>query len=185
MSETPSSDRGLVVDPAGGDQEVVETSIPRVLALGRAMLDPYAIRILLATQEREETALSLSRRYGIPIVACYRRLRDLEELGLVSIVREEANVAGHPSRLYRARVRSARLFYEDGRFTVRLLLAPPTGDARAAADESGAAGDLRDPGAPVEPVAQGGEGALDAGEARREVGEVRDAHVADPEDLPL
>lgn len=144
----------------------------------RAALDFHALRILAATEERESSAFDLSRRFGIPIVACYRRLRELEDLGLVTCLRTITSAPGHRVRLFRSQLRSARITFEDGRLWAQVEIAhvgseevasaliEETFDARVVRRKrSRAPRDLSDGGASLELVPHRGEGALDAGEA--------------------
>lgn len=144
----------------------------------RTVLDPYSMRILLATNEREYSALDLSRSLGLPIVACYRRIRVLEDLGVLGASRSVMSTAGHPVRLFRSHLRSARITFDEGRLVATIELAPPgsTGEAAERLIEafdvgpvrrkrSRAPRDLGYAGAAIELVAHRGEGALDPGEA--------------------
>jgi len=53
------------------------------LELSQSVMDEYSARILLGTFERAASAHELSRRFAIPIAACYRRIKELEGMGLV------------------------------------------------------------------------------------------------------
>src|SRR5947208_3337455 len=53
------------------------------LQLSQTVMDEYSARILMGTFERPVSALELSRRFGIPIAACYRRIKELEGVGAV------------------------------------------------------------------------------------------------------
>ncbi len=144
----------------------------------RTVLDRYAFRILVATHERECSAFDLSRSLGIPIVACYRRLRSLQSLGLIAPTRVLMPSAGHPMRLFRSHLQSAQIVFEGGRLLARIELAPPgsCGGPETRLEEafdrgpvrrkrSRATRDLAYAGAALELVAHRGEGALDPGEA--------------------
>ncbi len=177
MPSTPDDEMELVTDSAvaGG---AAPDGAKGAFAVIRTVLDGYAFRILLATHERECSAFDLSRRFGIPIVACYRRLRELEDLGVVAPSRVITATAGHPIRLFRSRLRSARIAFEDGRLWARIEFARPgsEGIPDASLEEtfdtgpvkrkrSRAPRDLGHAGAALELVPHRGEGALDAGEA--------------------
>src|SRR3990172_2726277 len=88
--------------------------------LTRTALDGYAARILVSIHEREASALEPSRRCGLPLVACYRRLRRLEDLGLIAVVRVVQLENGHRIQLFLSRVRALRLMFENGRLRVRI-----------------------------------------------------------------
>ena len=92
--------------------------------LTQFVLDDYSMRILARIDLREASAVELSAACGIPIAACYRRLRKLERLGLVATARDERAPNGHRTRFFRSRLRSARIFLESGRLWARLDFLP-------------------------------------------------------------
>ena len=178
MSPTPEDDAELATPTEGAAGAQAAKGGKGAFAVIRTVLDGYAFRILMATHEGECSAFDLSRRFDIPIVACYRRLRELEDLGVIAPSRVATATAGHPIRLYRSRLRSARIAFEDGRLWAKIEFARPGagGDPEASLEEtfdegpvkrkrSRAARDLGNPGAALELVPHRGEGALDAGEA--------------------
>ena len=178
MPTTPEEEAELAT-VSDGPAEPAEPRKPRgAFAILRTVLDAYAFQILVAIHAREATAFDLSRRLGIPIVATYRRLRSLEELGIIVPSRVTMSSAGHPIRLFRSHLRSARIVFEDGRLVARIELAPPSsvGERESCLEEtfdngpvkrkrSRAPRDLGYAGTALELVAHGGEGAFDPGEA--------------------
>lgn len=178
MTSTPEDETELATDPTGSADGSAAKGARGAFAVIRTVLDGYAFRILMATHEAECSAFDLSRRFGIPIVACYRRLRELEDLGVIVPSRTTTETAGHPIRLFRSHLRSARIQFENGRLWARIEFAAPGVDGEPdsrleeAFDDgpvtrkrSRAARDLGYPGAALELVAHRGEGALDPGEA--------------------
>lgn len=178
MPNTHEEDGELDAVPEGGLGPLTAAPAKGAFHAVRAALDFHALRILAATDERECSAFDLSRRFGIPIVACYRRLRELEDLGLVTCLRTITSAPGHRVRLFRSRLRSARITFEDGRLWAQVEIARAgSKDAASASIEetfdalvvrrkrSRAPRDLGDGGASLELVPHRGEGALDAGEA--------------------
>lgn len=95
------------------------------LQLTQAAMDEYSARILLGTFERAASALELSRRFGIPIAACYRRIKELEGLGLVYCERELPSRNGKGLQQFRSRLRSIRISLEDGNLRARVEVGPP------------------------------------------------------------
>jgi DNA-binding Lrp family transcriptional regulator len=95
------------------------------LQLTQAAMDEYSARILLGTFERAASALELSRRFGIPIAACYRRIKELEHLGLVFCERELPSRNGKGLQQFRSRLRSIRVSLEDGNLRARVEVGPP------------------------------------------------------------
>ncbi len=178
MPTTPEEDSELGTVPRGPDGAHVPGKTRSAFAVIRTALDGYAFRILVATHDRECTAFDLSRSLGIPIVACYRRLRTLEDLGVIGATRVAMSSAGHPIRVYRSRLRSAQIRFEDGRLQARIEFAPPdsVGAPEAQLEETFDRGPVRRkrsraprnlgyPGTALEFVPHRGEGALDSGEA--------------------
>lgn len=178
MSSTPDDEIELATDPSGSADGSSPPGAKGAFAVIRTVLDGYAFRILMATHEAECSAFDLARRFDIPIVACYRRLRQLEDLGVIVPSSTAVETAGHPIRLFRSHLRSARIRFEDGRLWAQIELAAPgtEGEPESRIEEtfdqgpvkrkrSRAARDLGYPGAALELVPHRGEGALDSGEA--------------------
>ncbi|MFH0816567.1 MAG: winged helix-turn-helix domain-containing protein [Methanobacteriota archaeon] len=76
-------------------------------------------KILLGTYEREMTVRELSEAYGIPIATCYRKVRALEDHGLLSEAKAIMGRDGKIHKFYRANMENAYVYYEDGKAKVR------------------------------------------------------------------
>ena len=106
------------------------------LEISQTVMDEYAARILMGTFERPASALELSRQFRIPIAACYRRIKELEGLGLVYCERELPSRNGRGLQLFRSRLKSVRIALEDGRLRARVevgplgVVAPPQGEVK-------------------------------------------------------
>ncbi|MCI4371728.1 MAG: hypothetical protein L3J78_03675 [Thermoplasmata archaeon] len=94
------------------------------LQLSQTVMDEYAARILLGTFERPVSALELSRQFGIPIAACYRRIKELEGLGLMFCERALPSRNGKGLQLFRSRLKSVRISFEEGRLRARVEVGP-------------------------------------------------------------
>jgi helix-turn-helix protein len=92
------------------------------LEMSQTVMDPYSARILLGTWERPASALDLSRRFGIPIAACYRRIRQLENLGLVYCESALPSRNGKGLQLFRSRLKSVRVSLEEGRLKASFVI---------------------------------------------------------------
>lgn len=115
------------------------------LELSQTAMDAYAARILLGTSERAASALDLSREFGIPIAACYRRIRQLQDLGLVYCERALPSRNGKGLQLFRSRVRSIRIALEEGKLKARvevLAAEPESADVALVTEQTV---NLRDP----------------------------------------
>jgi DNA-binding Lrp family transcriptional regulator len=94
------------------------------LELSQTVMDEYSARILLGTFERAASALELSRRFRIPIAACYRRVKELEGMGLIYCEREIPSRNGKGLQMFRSRLKSVRIAFEDGNLRARVEVGP-------------------------------------------------------------
>lgn len=74
------------------------------------------------------SAQRLSKTCQIPIAACYRRIHELEQAGLLVVDREKEVYKGRKVRLYKCRLLSATLRFSNGRFAVRFECEDNGGD---------------------------------------------------------
>ena len=88
--------------------------------ISRLLTDEYAERILVATHDYAKSVQELSDKNDIPIAACYRKVHELEEAGLLQCAEIVTTPKGKTMKLYRSQLRTATLTYEDGTFKVRL-----------------------------------------------------------------
>lgn len=84
----------------------------------RLMLDEYSSRILALTTPRAMHAVELSRTLGIPLAACYRRIRALRNAGVLREEGKALSVGGKLVATYRSCVESAHVLLQDGRLRV-------------------------------------------------------------------
>jgi len=92
------------------------------LEASRLVTDEYSAKILVATFKRPRSAIDLSREYGIPIAACYRRIHSLEKAGLVRCTERALTQKGKRISLYMSQLKNAYIFFENGRLRVRFQL---------------------------------------------------------------
>ncbi len=86
------------------------------------LTDEYAARILTAIMRVPRSAQELSASYGIPIAACYRRIKMLEKYGLIECRERKLSQQGKRINYYISSVKNAYIFFEGGKLTVRLDL---------------------------------------------------------------
>ena len=86
--------------------------------VSRLLADGYSQRILSYTYKKPMSAQKLSKICRIPIAACYRRIHELEQVGLISIADEKEIYKGRKVKLYRCRLKSASLRFSGGKFKV-------------------------------------------------------------------
>src|SRR5437879_12808570 len=61
----------------------------------------------------------------MPIAACYRRIKELDGLGLVYCEQELPSRNGKGLQLFRSRLKSVRISLEDGNLRARAEVGPP------------------------------------------------------------
>jgi len=93
------------------------------LEASRLVTDEYSAKILVATFKKPRSAIDLSREYGIPIAACYRRIHALERAGLIRCTERALTQKGKRISLYMSQLKNAYIFFENGRLRVRFQLA--------------------------------------------------------------
>ena len=84
----------------------------------RLLLDEYSSKILQLTSPRALNAIELSDELGIPIAACYRRIRALKEAGIIREESRVVSIGGKMVATYRSVVESAEVMLQDGRLRV-------------------------------------------------------------------
>jgi len=109
------------VENDGFDGGVSENDMSPLQA-SQLLTDEYSAKILLATYKRRISAQEISQRYGIPIAACYRKIRTLEEAGLIQCVDRILTQKGKRKNLYTSNLRNAYIFFEGGRLRARFQL---------------------------------------------------------------
>lgn len=93
-----------------------------LLGKSRLLTDEYAVKILMATVRSPRNAQQISEQFGIPIAACYRRIRDLETAGMLRCTERRLSKQGRRVCFYVSCVRKAALQYENGRLKVRFTM---------------------------------------------------------------
>lgn len=89
---------------------------------GQSLLDDHALRILIALHQEVLTAQEVSQRYRIPIAPCYRRIRRLLSLGLISEAGYVTEGRRRPAHLYKSEVNRFQIVYGSGEMTLTLIL---------------------------------------------------------------
>ncbi len=84
--------------------------------------DKYSVRILVGTAKKPKSAIELSEKYGIPIAACYRKIKELERAGLLRCVERRLTRKGKRVSMYISQLKTAYLFLENGKLRMRIHL---------------------------------------------------------------
>jgi len=88
----------------------------------KLLANKHVIQILSATFHEARSAQELSDTLDISIAACYRKIRELETLGLLKCTKKILSKDGKRIRLYQSQVKGAFIFFENGRLKVKFDL---------------------------------------------------------------
>ncbi len=86
------------------------------------LTDEYSVKILVATIRMPKSAQEISESFGIPIAACYRRIRDLEQEGLLVCTERRLSRQGKRVCYYVSMLKTAHVFFENGKLRVKFEL---------------------------------------------------------------
>jgi predicted transcriptional regulator len=92
------------------------------LETSRLLTEEYTAKILLATMGKPKSAFDLSEKLNIPIAACYRKIRVLEDAGLLICDERKLTQAGKRMSVYRSRVLNAQIVFEKNKVKARLQM---------------------------------------------------------------
>lgn len=84
----------------------------------KLMLDEHSSEILSMTEVQAMNATEISEALGIPIAACYRRIRLLKQAGMIRQEDKAVSIGGKSVAMYRSTVESAEVVLQDGRLRV-------------------------------------------------------------------
>lgn len=87
----------------------------------KLLLDEYSSKILELTNSEPLNAVELSEALGIPIAACYRRIRALKDAGMLKEEGRVISIGGKLVATYRSSVQSAEVVLQDGRLRVNIV----------------------------------------------------------------
>jgi hypothetical protein len=106
------------------NQERADGGIGRVdlLRTSQLLTDEYSVKILVATIRIPKSAQDISDAYNIPIAACYRRIRDLEQEGLLICTERRLSRQGKRVSYYISMLKSAYVYFENGHLRVKFEL---------------------------------------------------------------
>lgn len=106
------------------NQDGADGGIGRVdlLRTSQLLTDEYSVKILVATIRVPKSAQDISDAYNIPIAACYRRIRDLEQEGLLVCTERKLSRQGKRVSYYLSMLKSAYVYFENGHLRVKFEL---------------------------------------------------------------
>jgi len=91
-----------------------------VLQTSRLLTEEYSSKILMATMGKPKSAFDLSDALGIPIAACYRKIKILEDAGFLRCCERRLTQSGKRMSMYKSNVRNANITFERNRIRARI-----------------------------------------------------------------
>lgn len=84
--------------------------------------DAYSKIILVSTHSKSKTAIEISEKQGVPIAACYRRIKRLESMGLIR--KEERLLTQKGKRIwsYLSNINNFEIYFKDGKLMAKCEL---------------------------------------------------------------
>lgn len=100
-----------------------EIGIYNPIKISNLISDKYVSKILMSTFKIPKSVQSISSAYDIPIAVCYRKVRQLEDLGFLRCTGTKLNGNGKRIKLFQSQIINAHFFLERGKFRARVQLA--------------------------------------------------------------
>jgi predicted transcriptional regulator len=90
------------------------------LETSQLLTEEYSAKILLATMGKPKSAFELSDKLGVPIAACYRKIKILEDSGLIFCVERRLTQAGKRISMYKSNVKNAQIVFERNKIRAKI-----------------------------------------------------------------
>ncbi|MFQ5921127.1 MAG: ArsR/SmtB family transcription factor [Nitrososphaerales archaeon] len=87
----------------------------------KAVADEYSRAILTSTVDRPKSIVEISSECKIPMSTAYRRVHELEEVGLVQATRSVISEDGKRYYLYRSRIKAVRTTFGIDSLSVEII----------------------------------------------------------------
>ena len=84
--------------------------------------DPTRLKILSVTSKEPKSARDIANMFNIPLGRCYRKIKKLEEDGLLAVVDREPTEDGKKQNVYLSQLKMVSITYEIGRLTIKAVI---------------------------------------------------------------
>ena len=108
---------------AASEPAFEEVDIYNPVKISNLISDKYVSKILMSTFKIPKSVQAISTAYDIPIAVCYRKVRQLEDLGFLRCTGTKLNGNGKRIKLFQSQILNAHFFLERGKFRARVQLA--------------------------------------------------------------
>jgi hypothetical protein len=112
-----------VTKKAASEPAIEEVDIYNPVKISNLISDKYVSKILMSTFKIPKSVQAISTAYDIPIAVCYRKVRQLENLGFLRCTGTKLNGNGKRIKLFQSQILNAHFFLERGKFRARVQLA--------------------------------------------------------------
>ncbi len=122
----PATARAMHVPEIGPRRE--DAAIPPASEPGtgmdipRLLMDEYNLMILSATYSNGKSARQLAYVFDIPIATCYRKIKELEDVGLLKCIDRPLTQDGRRYKIYKSELMGIKMSFERGKLRIRIEL---------------------------------------------------------------
>jgi hypothetical protein len=82
------------------------------LDLSRLLADRHSARLIQATMRNPRSAFDLSESLGMPIAVCFRKIKLLEDAGLIVCAERRFSKSGKRVSLFKSTLRNGHMVFE-------------------------------------------------------------------------
>ena len=91
----------------------------KIIDATNLLMDQDIEKILIGTYQGSKSAQELSEVYGIPIATCFKKIRQLSNMGLLNVSESVYTSSNKKVDYYSANLENAYVFYDSGKLKVR------------------------------------------------------------------
>jgi hypothetical protein len=104
----------MAMPPAGAAGTGMD--IPQLL------MDEYNLKILSSTYYTGKSVRQLAYLFDIPIATCYRKIKELEDVGLLKCIERPLTRDGRRYKIYKSELMGIKISFERGKLRIRIEL---------------------------------------------------------------
>ena len=89
-------------------------------ALTMVLMDEYNLKILAASAIKPVSVREIAYRFDIPLASAYRKIKELESMGLIKVEETRLTSDGKRYKLYRSQVENFEVSYHRDKLKIKL-----------------------------------------------------------------
>ncbi len=89
-------------------------------ALTMVLMDEYNLKILAASAIKPVSVREIAYRFDIPLASAYRKIKELESMGLIKVEETRLTPDGKRYKLYRSQVENFEVSYHRDKLKIKL-----------------------------------------------------------------